>query len=321
MSSPSPWRRPRRFDDPEVDNRAHATSPGHVPAHLTHRASLLRRIRAHLDALGFMEVQTPVLVASPGTEVHIDPLEVTGLHSPRWLQTSPEFHMKRLLCDGASRIYQICPCFRREELGDQHEPEFTMLEWYQTGMTMDGMMRGTESLISEVMLQSHPWPTPWPRATVREVLARYADDNAPAAFDDPDRFSEVWATQVHHRLGEESPLFVTHWPRHAAALARLNEGDPSCANRFELYVHGVELCNGFEELTDPQQQRARFNRDLRERRKLQKDALPLDEPFLEALERGLPPCAGNALGVDRLMMIDGPYETIQDTKAFPFKAR
>jgi lysyl-tRNA synthetase class 2 len=299
-----------------VSDRAHG--PSAQPATLMRRHELLRALRGFFDSAGFTEVETPLMVRSPGLELHIEAFEVVGLRAKRWLQTSPEYHMKRLLAAGMGRIYQVCKTFRRDEEGALHQPEFTMLEWYRTDAGMIEMMRDTEALVAHVahsVLGTTRIPgacgrageidlaPPWEQLTVRAAFERYATRPYEALLGDEESFYRTLIDEVEPRLGFGRPTLLTHYPAGMAALARLCPDDPEVAERFEAYVGGVELCNGFGELVDPSEQRARLRADAEERARLGKPSYPIDERFLGALEHGVPPSGGNALGVDRLVML------------------
>lgn len=299
---------------------------------LRHRA--LRETRAFFDARGFTEVETPAIVRTPGTEAHVDALGVVGTREPCWLSPSPEMHMKRLLCDGMERIYQVAHAFRRDELGHLHEPEFTMLEWYRANAGSEEVMGDTEHLVAQLArglgaeapcLRRGPrridTTPPWERLSVREAFARYASVALDAVVDDDDAFYRALVDEIEPRLGAERPTFLTRYPARMASLARLCPDDPTVADRFEVYVAGVELCNGFGELTDAAEQRRRFEEDRAQRRALGKPDHPIDESFLAALDRGMPPSGGNALGFDRLLMLLTGAETIAEVMAFPDERR
>lgn len=287
------------------------------------RARVLRAIRAYFDEEGFLEVETPARVPSPGMDLHLDAFETDA----RWLITSPEYQMKRLVVGGAGNIYQICRCFRRDELGAHHEPEFTMLEWYRSGGS-EGVRRDTEQLVATCAIAVNDsvrvrvgnrivdLAPPWPVVTVREALHAVGED-LDAILPDEERFFRTWIEKVEPGLGLEQPVFVTEWPASMASLARLCPHDPSVADRFEVYVQGLELSNGFDELTDPVEQRRRFVRDQDARRAAGRTVFPIDERFMAALEEGLPRCSGNALGVDRLVMLLTKAESIADVIAIP----
>ncbi len=257
-------------------------------------------------------------------DLHLDAFEAGA---DRWLITSPEYQMKRLVAGGAGNIFQICRCFRREELGAHHEPEFTMLEWYRLGGS-EGVRRDTEQLVASCAVAVNDsvrvrvknrivdLAPPWPVVTVREALAA-VDEDIDAILPDEERFFRTWIEKVEPGLGLEAPVFVTEWPASMASLARLCPHDPSVADRFEVYVHGLELSNGFDELTDPAEQRRRFEADQEARRQAGRTVFPIDEKFMAAIEEGLPRCSGNALGIDRLVMLLTKAESIEEVVAIP----
>ena len=303
---------------------------GSTEAVLRGRHAMLRAVREFFDGRGFLEVETPVMVPSPGVEPHLDAFEVAGSAAPRWLSTSPEYQMKRLLGAGLPRLYQICKCFRRDEQGTLHEPEFTMLEWYRSPAGVEEMMRDTEELAAHAarsvlggstVIPGRGRPLdlspPWRRLTVAEAFRQYAGANAIELAGDEAAFYRVLIEKVEPRLGREAPVFLTEYPAQMASLARLSPENPAVAERFEAYLDGVELCNGFGELTDPAEQRRRMLADQEARRRLGKPAYPIDEKFLRALELGLPPSGGNALGLDRLVMLVLGAQSIQEVMAIP----
>ena len=278
-------------------------------------------MRHFFASRGFREVETPILVPSPGLDVHLEAFAVPQTRSPRWLSTSPEYQMKRLLAAGQARIFQITRAFRQDELGERHHPEFTMLEWYRAGSDMDAVVRDTEQLIARVTgggvrlagatgraerrIDTRP---PFERLGVCAAFARFAgiaeDETLRLAAEDEDRFFRVLVEHVEPGIAAlDHAVVLTDYPAVQASLARKKPGDPRLAERFEVYVAGVELCNGFGELTDPVEQRARFVADQTERARRGLPVYPIDERFLEALARGIPPSGGNALGVDRLVAL------------------
>ena len=261
---------------------------------LSERARVLRQIRAFFDARGFTEVETPVRIPAPAPEPHID-----CPPSGDWfLRASPELQMKKLLAAGMERIYQIGPCFRAGEKGRRHSPEFTMLEWYRANADYSDIARDAEELVAEVLRPRGS--AALPRMTVREAYLRWAGWDPVEAWDQ-DRFDFDMATKIEPNL-PKGPLFLMDYPAPAASLARLKADDPRVAERWELYVDGLELANAFTELTDPVEQRRRFEGARAERRALGEADYPLDEAFLDALAR-MPPSGGVALGVDRLVML------------------
>jgi lysyl-tRNA synthetase class 2 len=298
----------------------------------------MRHIRAFFDAQDFLEVETPLVVPSPGLDVHLDAMRVEHKRHERYLITSPEYQMKRLLAGGLRRIYQLCKCFRNDELGERHQPEFTMLEWYRGEADIESVMRDTEQLVatlaralssklrdddssspSRAMLHSALGDVdvtpPWPRLTMREAFARFCDVSMEEALRDEERFYRLLIDRVEPGLARMGAVFLCEWPASMASLARKKASDPSVAERFEAYIAGVELCNGFGELTDAGEQRERLLADQAARRELGLPVYPIDERFLAALEEGIPESAGNALGVDRLIMLRLGAAHIEDVMA------
>ena len=271
---------------------------------LSERARVLRAIRAFFDARGFTEVETPVRIPAPAPEPHID-----CPPSGNWfLRASPELQMKKLLAAGMERIYQTGPCFRAGEKGRRHSPEFTMLEWYRANADYSQIAVDAEELLVEVLTRDHAYVQ---RITVREAYLRWAGWD-PVETWDQDRFDFDMATKIEPNLPKE-PLFLTDYPAPAASLARLKSDDPRVAERWELYVDGIELANAFTELIDPVEQRRRFELAREERRALGEADYPLDEEFLDALAR-MPPSGGVALGVDRLVMLACGASSITDVQ-------
>jgi lysyl-tRNA synthetase class 2 len=274
------------------------------------RARIVAEVRAFFDARGFLEVDTPVLVPSPGMDLHLDAIAAGA----GWLATSPEYQMKRLLADGYSRIFQITRAFRAGEMGARHNPEFTILEFYRAGAEVSEVMRDTEELVARVTggrvtidgreVRTSP---PFERITVCEAFARWADtpsdETLALAEKDEDEYFRRLVDRVEPALAaHDRAVMLTDYPATQASLARKKPSDPRLAERFECYVAGVELCNGFGELTDPVEQRARFEKDQRARRARNMPIYPIDEKLLDALGR-LPPSAGNAIGLDRLVAL------------------
>jgi lysyl-tRNA synthetase class 2 len=299
---------------------------------LRRRGALLQATRGFFDARGYTEVETPYAVAVPGEEVHLRAFATTrqhpdGTRQTLWLHTSPEFAMKRLLVAGAGPIFQLARVWRNGERSDLHAPEFTMLEWYRPGVGMDSLIAETTDLLrSELppVVTCRGVRTDLSkieRLTVAEAFTRYVGADVLATADDAPalaaaartrlRDAETWEDlffrllleRIEPHIGRDHPTFLTHWPAAQAALARRDPADPRVAERFELFVCGIELANAFVELTDPVEQRTRFEADRSRRESLYGPGWPLDEDFLAALEHGMPSAAGIALGFDRLAMI------------------
>jgi lysyl-tRNA synthetase class 2 len=305
------------------------------------RAECLRRTRAFFDRLGFMEVETPLMSHDTVVDRYIEPVAVRlpgfalpGNAAAMWLQTSPEFGMKRLVAAGCRAIYQITRAFRAGEAGPLHNPEFTILEWYRVE---DDYPRGMDLLAQFVAhLLDHPTCA---RATYAETFQRHVgispwtdsvDDFRqiaqqrqvplvhPEKIQDPDQWlTALWAELVEPHLGLRHPIIIYDWPASQAALARIRNGDPPVAERFELYVDGVELANGYHELADADELLARNRRVNRQREVEGKLALPENSRLLEVLRRGFPDCCGTALGFDRLVMLAAGAQSIRDVIAFP----
>jgi lysyl-tRNA synthetase class 2 len=281
---------------------------------LRERANILTLVRAFFAQRDFLEVETPFLVPSPGLDLHLEAFEV-GTRSPaRYLITSPEYQMKRLLGEGYERIFQLAKCFRKGEEGQRHNPEFTMLEWYRANAGVDDVMRDTEELVAmvtsgSVKLGERTVDTraPVERWTVCEAFERFAgiteEETLDLAATDEERYFQLMVDAVEPGLSAlDHAVFLVDYPASQASLARKRPDDPRVAERFELYVAGIELCNGFGELIDPVEQRARLERDRAERTARKLPVYPIDEKFVDAL-RHVPPSGGNALGVDRLVAL------------------
>lgn len=292
----------------------------HAALHL--RARVLQAIRAFFASAGYLEVETPVRIPCPAPEAHIDP-EPAGAS---FLQTSPELCMKRLLAAGYPRLYQLCRCFRRGERGRRHLPEFTLLEWYTAHRDYRHMMAQTEALVKQAARslgrsgllnfqgRSIDLDRPFECLSTDEAFREFAGTTPEAALA-AGRFDEIVGLEIEPRLGWERPVFLYDYPAPCAALARLKPGRSDRAERFELYVGGLELCNGFSELNDALEQRKRFEEELEVRRRAGRPATALPERFLRDLER-MPPATGNALGVDRLVMLLADTVDIDEVTAF-----
>jgi elongation factor P--(R)-beta-lysine ligase len=353
------------------------------------RGRILAAVREFFAAQGFIEVQTPALQVSPGLEPHLKAFATVlhdphaGVARPRYLHTSPEFAMKKLLAGGMQRIWQLAPVFRDGERGATHHPEFSMLEWYRAGATYRDLMDDCEALLRSCQTAASPtrhsreggnpgqaqrrspldprvsgggdirvgetdvltWNDktadarlPFERLSVAEAFARQAGIDILATAPDPARpdfallaaaaektgiaphpdddwealYFRIFLDRVEPHLGISAPTILYDYPVSMAALSRKKPGDPRLAERFELYVCGLELANAFSELTDPHEQRARFLADQARKQALYGETYPIDEDFLAALEHGLPECAGIALGFDRLAMLCTGAAQIED---------
>ncbi|MDZ7620222.1 MAG: EF-P lysine aminoacylase EpmA [Patescibacteria group bacterium] len=324
------------------------TSPGppddYLPsatlAMLALRAEMLARLRAFFHGRGFMEVDTPILSADTVVDRHLaafaTEMPVAPHRPPRtfWLHTSPEFHMKRLLAAGATAIYQVAHVFRQDEIGPLHNPEFTMVEWYRTGDTPEQGMALLDDL-AETMLGRGPAERVTYRAafeqhvgldpltaTTDALVARCHELQlaVPQGFapDDRDTWLDFLLTEcVQTHLGRTRPTILHDYPASQAMLAQVRHDDPPVAERFELYVDGIELANGYHELLDPAELRRR-NRAVNARRLADGNApLPEESRLLRAMDGGLPPSVGVALGFDRLAMLAAGASSLSDILAFP----
>ena len=286
------------------------------------RANILQALRVFFLHGGYVEVETPYRIPSPAPESHIDAVP----SGPWYLHTSPELCMKRLLAAGYEKIFQICRCWREGERGSQHTPEFTLLEWYRANSDYLRLMEECEALIPHVASalglgetlhyrgQRIKLSPPWERISVDDAFQRYAHIPMKEALA-KHCFDEVMVEKIEPRLGRSKPAFLYDYPVERAALARLKKEDPSLAERFELYIGGLELANAFSELIDAEEQRKRFLSEQANRRSLSKPSYPLPEKLLKELET-MPPAAGIALGVDRLVMVMLDVHTIDEVIAF-----
>jgi lysyl-tRNA synthetase class 2 len=305
---------------------------------LHQRAAMLARIRGHFAAQGVLEVDTPLLSRAAVSDVHLEsvPAAVAGV-GDMYLQTSPEYPMKRLLSAGLGDCYQVCHVFRDGERGVLHNPEFVMIEWYRLGFDAPRLMDDVEALLVVATsglrvlpraqrityrqaLLDHAGIDPM-TATVLDLtaaLARHGVDVPASSAEDRDALLDLLvSTRVGPRLGRSAPTFVHDYPASQAALARIRPDPFPVAERFELYLDGIELANGFHELADPAEQRRRFESDQAQRRRRGQPLRPLDEHFLASLEQGLPECAGVALGFDRLVMTTLSLASLEEAVAFP----
>lgn len=312
---------------------------------LRKRAEILKLIRDFFAARSVLEVETPLLCHTSVTDPFIESIPVTvkinqtyqNRKCDYYLQTSPEYAMKRMLAAGSGAIYQISKAFRQGEQGRYHNPEFTMLEWYRPGFNHHKLMDEMDELLQLLLATSKA-----ERYTYAEIFDTYLRINPHTASSamlqnlaevnhiqvkDPIEDRDTWLNLllshlIEPHLGKNVPCFVYDFPKTQAALARIQQmqaGDPFVASRFEVYFLGIELANGFHELQDAHEQRKRFEMNLNKRKQLGLNMLPIDEYFLAALEHGLPDCAGVALGVDRLIMLATNTTSIADVLSFSFE--
>lgn len=292
------------------------------------RAALIRSIRSFFEARELLEVDTPILSRHATVDRHIDSFRT---QDGGWLQTSPEFAMKRLLCAGSGAVWQLCKVFRFEEAGRLHNPEFTMLEWYRLGFDHHALMDEVEALLAHCGVSA---ASSFERLSYREAFVRHAGFDpfrasipemrelaalrSPPPAEDLGEERDAWLDHffggiVSPALGAKSPCFVYDFPASQAALSRVRG---EVAERFELVWRGVELANGFHELADAGEQARRFEADRAWRKEQGKIVPPLDAHLIDALVTGLPDCAGVALGIDRLLMLLQGAGRIADTLAF-----
>ena len=298
------------------------------------RAELLRRTREFFDGRGFLEVETPLLSADTVVDRHLDPFAVQVGKQVSYLQTSPEFAMKRLLAAGGEAIYQITKAFRQEELGPLHNPEFTLVEWYRAG---DGLTEGMNLLdeLCQAVLQRGPArqvsyrqaflehagidPLTAPLRALRAAASKTGTPPESLRHDDRDGWLDlILVEQVQPHLGRDQPAILYDYPASQSALARIRDEDPPVAERFELFVAGMELANGYHELLDPQVLRRRNATNNAARVADGKQPLPEESRLLAAMEAGLPQSAGVALGFDRLVMVAAGAERLDQVMPFPF---
>jgi len=292
---------------------------------LIERAKFINNIRKFFQNKNILEVETPLLSNTTVTDPHIDSIKVPAYG---YLQTSPEFHMKRLLANGSGSIFQICKAFRDGESGRLHNAEFTMLEWYQLGYNHLDLMQEVDGFLQYLL-----GTAPAEIITYQELFQKYLDidphqitiaalqaipaDNKiciTSDINDKDTWLNLLLSHcIEPHCGHERPLFIYNYPASQAALAQINAG---VAERFEVYINGIELGNGFHELTSPAEQLQRFDADLNLRRTLSKENIAIDQKFIAALEQGLPQCAGIAMGVDRLFMLQQNASSLADVVSF-----
>ncbi|QQF77490.1 elongation factor P--(R)-beta-lysine ligase [Histophilus somni] len=300
------------------------------------RAKIIADIRRFFTERGLLEVETPVLSEFGVTDVHLSTFS-TAFTSPfmeksktLWLTTSPEYHMKRLLACGSGAIFQLCRVFRNEEVSKRHNPEFTMLEWYRPHFDMYRLINEVDDLLQQILdcepaesfsyqfvFQEHVGIDPL-SAPINELIEKARECHLDGAEnEDRDTLLQfLFSTLVEPNIGQNKPIVVYHFPATQAALAQISTEDHRVAERFEFYYNGLELANGFNELTDAQEQEHRFNQDNRLREQLGLPQHEIDHRFLGALQAGLPNTAGVALGVDRLIMLALGAENISEVISF-----
>lgn len=305
---------------------------------LKQKARMLQKLRAFFSVRDVLEVETPMLSQAGTTDPNIDSFHThdPGLNWQGYLHTSPEFPMKRLLAAGSGSIYQVCKVFRRAEQGKQHNPEFTMLEWYRIDFDHHLLMKEVDELVRELLsdrvelgeTQSFSYQQVFENqlglnphtATVEQLKTAVEETNCPEVIgleDNKDAWLDILMTHViEPAIPKNCPVFIYDFPVSQASLARIRGG---VAERFELYINGMELANGFHELTDANEQRRRFESDNKQRQAQGKQPVMIDENLLAALEKGLPDCAGVAIGLDRLLMLAMSVEKIEDILSFSFK--
>ncbi len=309
---------------------------------LRQRAELLAAIRSFFAERSVLEVETPLLCQATGTDPQLD-FFATRLHAPPenpalYLQTSPEFAMKRLLAAGCGDIYQICKAFRNAETGRLHNPEFTILEWYRLGFSLQDLMKETTELVQRLLSPARKL-TVSPPVSYQQIfldmtgldplafdLSQWRDYARQHGFaeaidlcgDDQSLWLDfVFSHQLQPKMAEDSLCLVYDYPAIQSSLARIKPNDTRVAERFELFVGGIELGNGFRELTDADEQARRFDQEIRHRKQLGRPAVDKDPRFLEALKQGLPECSGIAIGVDRLLMVLAGKSSIDEVLSFP----
>jgi lysyl-tRNA synthetase class 2 len=284
------------------------------------RSQILQIIRNFFIEREFIEVDTPINIKAPANELFID---APALVDKTYLRTSPELQMKQIIAAGIDKIFQIGSCFREGERGHLHNPEFTMLEWYRTNSNYMDILADTKELIREIALEVcgtttieynnnlidlNQWVT-IPVDAAFEKLAQWT----PSKNFDQDRFDLDLINKVEPELPIK-PVVLKDYPVKAAALSKVNENNPLVAERWELYIGGIEIANAYSELTDPEEQRTRFEETAKKREAMDAIAYPLDEDFLHSLETGLPECGGIAVGIDRLVMLFCNSQNINDVR-------
>lgn len=298
---------------------------------LAGRATVLAQIRSYFAEQNVMSVDTSLLCNTTATDPQLRSItcKPANATAPCYLQTSPEFAMKRLLAAGSGSIYQLCKAFRDEEVGRYHQREFTMLEWYRVGFNHHQLMDDVDALLQRLLHCSSAERIPYQSlflqhcdldphtasiTDLQTAATKHAIQTSDAITMDKDDWLHLLLSHIiEPNLGLDRPTLVYDYPASQAALAKIRQENPPVAERFEVYVNGIELANGYHELTDAKEQHHRFVADNTRRRQLKLPELPIDTDLLKALEQGLPDCAGVALGVDRLMMLVMGAEHIKNT--------
>jgi len=314
--------------------------PSAIIEHLKDRAFIINRIRQFFMEKKVLEVETPTLSHATVTDVHLHTFKTDfigpgyGNGKTVYLMTSPEFHMKRLLSAGSGSIYQICKSYRNEESGRYHNPEFSMLEWYRVGFDHHMLMAEVDEFLqttlgitrTEKMTYQNAFkqylgvcPLEATLDELRNVAYRLGFDEIVKHERNRDTLLQLlFSMEIEKNIGQECPMFIYDFPASQAALAKISVDNPKVAERFEVYYQGVELANGFHELDNAQEQRARFEQENKMRVQMGLNEQPIDEHLLHALDFGLPPCSGVALGIDRLIMLALERKHIQDVLSFDF---
>ncbi|RLR17682.1 elongation factor P--(R)-beta-lysine ligase [Sodalis-like symbiont of Bactericera trigonica] len=307
-------------------------------ANLLKRAAIVGQIRRFFSDSGLLEVETPAMSQATVTDIHLVPFQTCFIGPgaagglPLYLMTSPEYHMKRLLSAGSGPLFQLCRSFRNEEVGRYHNPEFTMLEWYRPHYDMYRLMNEVDDLLQQILdcdsaetlsyqqvFTRHVGidPLSADKAQLYDTAVKWGLGEAASMEDDCDTLLQLlFAMVVEPNIGHDKPAFVYHFPASQAALAEISTEDHRVADRFEVYFKGIELANGFRELTDAREQRQRFEQDNRKRAAMKLTEQPIDENLLAALAQGMPECSGVALGVDRLIMLALNADRLSDVIAF-----
>lgn len=318
------------------------------------RGRIIAAMRGFFVSRGFTEAETPTVVPSPGMEPNLSPFETRvttadGRSFEAGLITSPEYAMKRLLAAGYERVFEIARVYRNAEpVGGLHNPEFTMIEWYRANEDYTAIMRDTEEMVAAVAKEALGSSTitfhgetidlsaPWERLSVAEAFTKYADMDLASGIDDQeafiveaarrgtvngdesfeDVFFKVFLTHIEPKLGRGKPTILYDYPRSMAALSKVKDADPRFAERFEVYVAGIELCNAYTELTDAAEQHRRLVQEAEERRAAGKKVFPIDEDFISAVA-AMPKAGGIALGVDRLVLLLTDASNLRDVLYFP----